>query len=235
MFGRPIVVGAVAALAALLTAPAARAQAPAPGRNQWAPAAPPAAPPPGARRGGGPPLVYVTVVADRPDAVLLQQVPAPYGLDTAGGFQGQVGQTSRVQVCKAPCGAYVPAARTYAVGGTGYRQSPGFELTGHYPRIKVAARVGTENALLGGIVLAGAGAFTGLVGLGLLPFAVYKHSTSLEIGAAAALGLGIAGFATGISMASGSETKVELETAAAAPQRRASRAAVRLTPFGFVF
>jgi hypothetical protein len=224
--------GLIVVAVASLAAPVARAQS---APDPWAPGTQGAAPPPAApAAAGAPPAVWVTVAADQPGAVLVRHVAAP-GLDTAGGFQGQVGQTTRVPVCKAPCGMYVPAGATYAVGGTGYRQSPGFELTGRYPRVKVAARMGTENGLIGGIVLAAAGGFVGLVGLALVPVGFIEDSNGLKVAGGVAFGAGLAGLITGISMAAGSETKIEVQQAAVAPARRGSRAAIGLTPFGFVF
>lgn len=204
----PLRLAVALAIAVLSVAPAVRAQS---APDPWAPPGAYVPPPPGA------PLVHLTFTADRPGAVLVRRVPLMPGgqLDISGGFQGQIGSAvGQVAVCKAPCVADVPAGTSYAVGGLAFRQSPAFEITGAHPRVKVDAHVGTENGLIGGIVLASVGGLVGLVGLSIVPIAILEDSRTLALVSAGGLVLGVAGVATGISMVVDSETKLDVRTAA---------------------
>jgi hypothetical protein len=170
--------------------------------------------------------------------VLLRQTPSQERVDTAGGFQGNVGLTMESkQVCTAPCSADVPAGSAYAVGGLGLRQSRPFLLTGENRTVKVDAQVGTENAFIGGIFLGVGGGLVGLVGLPLIPVGIIVDKPAVSIVGGVMLGAGIAGVVTGIMMAAGSETKLTLTpgatTASNSMHRR--RARVQLTPYGLSF
>lgn len=186
--------------------------------------------------GGG--SVHVVVEASEPGAVLLRQTPSQQRVDTAGGFQGNVGVTMESkQVCAAPCRADVPAGGSYAVGGVGFRQSRPFVLTGENPTVKVSAQVGTENAFIGGIFLGAGGGLVGFAGLVTLPIGIFLDKPGVTIVGGVLLVAGVAGVVTGIMMAAGSETKLTLTPSGTSAQNsmRRRRALVQLTPYGLVF
>jgi hypothetical protein len=191
---------------------------------------------PALAEGGG--TVHVVVEASEPGAVLLRQTPSQQRVDTAGGFQGNVGLAmENKQVCAAPCSADVPAGASYAVGGLGFRQSRPFVLTGENPTVKVSAQVGTENAFIGGIFLGVGGGLVGLVGLPLIPVGLIVDKPALSIVGGGLVVAGIAGVVTGIIMAAGSETKLTLTPSGTTAQNSIDRRRprVQLTPYGLVF
>ena len=182
--------------------------------------------------------VYVTLEADAPGAVLVRPAPSDRRMDAQGGFNGNLGLTSESKpVCVSPCAVSVPAGSTFAVGGLGFRQSRPFMLTGENPSVKVSAHVGTENALIGGIVLGAGGGLVGVVGLGLLPIGFIEHSNGLKVAGGVMFVGGAVALVSGIMMAAGSETTVTLLPSGARPRASAlhHRARVQLTPAGLVF
>jgi len=177
--------------------------------------------------------VTVVLEADDPGAALMLQTPAPRGLDQ-GGLNGNVGLImASSPLCAAPCAARVPAGSTLAVGGRGLRQSRPFVVSGDNATVRVGAEVGTENALVGGIILGAGGGLVGLVGLAMLPIAFFVDSTSLKIASAVMIPAGIAGVVGGITMAAGSETKIRVEPGApGGPTTRRRTARLQVSPFG---
>jgi hypothetical protein len=166
--------------------------------------------------------VRVDLQSTRPEAALVRIAARPGGLD--GNFNGSLAGSSEGQlVCVAPCGLAVAPGR-FVVGGPGLRQSEVFELTGRNPGVRIAADPGTEGKLTGGIVLAGLGALSGLVGLGMIEVSAIDGydryddgytsrqrapSQLLPVGLAL-LGLGAVVGVIGVVMAANSQTKVEL-------------------------
>jgi hypothetical protein len=164
--------------------------------------------------------VKVDLQSPRPETALIRISTRPGGLD--GNFNGSLAGNSEGQrVCLAPCGLAVAPGR-FVVGGLGLRQSEAFELTGRNPSVRIVADPGTEGRLTGGIVLAGLGALTGLVGLGMLGASTADryddgHTTSrqqlpseLLPVSLVLLGVGVVVAGIGVTMAAGSQTKVEL-------------------------
>ena len=124
------------------------------------------APPP---YGYAPPVgVPISLTANSPQAVLLQQDPQRVAI-WVGGRTGVM--ESWRQVCHAPCQASVDPYATYKVGGDGLTESRSFTLPAGGP-ISLKARTGSRGASIGGVLSIGLGGImifggVALMGLGM--------------------------------------------------------------------